>query len=129
LEPMEDIQKRVYIQIKNTSDKNEFNIEGRIKELLQQRGYNIVRNLKDAHYLLQANILQVGKCDPSAAERDFAGGYGRMLQTAGAGAMVGGLARNMGVGGIVAGGLIGGVVGTIADAAVKDVTYTVITDL
>ena len=127
LNPVEDSQKTVYVQIKNTSDKSEFKIENKIKGLLVNKGYRVVTSLNQAHYLLQANILQVGKVDPSAAEKMFLGGYGSSLQAIGSGVAVGALGgsgRSM-----LAGGLVGGLVDTVANAAVKDVTYTVITDL
>src|SRR3990170_4390552 len=128
LNPVEDSQKTVYIQVKNTSDKPNFHIDGKIKVSLESKGYKIVTSLNNAHYLLQANILQVGKVDPTAAERMFLGGYGSSIQAIGAGVAVGALAGGR-PGGMLAGGLIGGIVDTVASAAVKDVTYTVITDL
>ena len=124
LNPVEDSQKSVYVQVKNTSDKSNFNIDGKIKRALESKGYRIATNLKNAHYLLQANILQIGKADPSAAEKTLLGGYGSNIQAVAAGATFGALAgRNPG--GMIAGGLMGGIFDTVANAAVKDVTYTV----
>lgn len=127
LNPVEDSQKTIYVQIKNTSDKPDFKIDGRVKNILANKGYRVVTSLNKAHYLLQANILQAGKVDPSAAEKMFLGGYGSSIQAIGTGVAAGALAgggRSM-----LAGGLIGGLVDTVANAAVKDVTYTVVTDL
>jgi len=128
LNPVKDSQKTIYVQIKNTSDKPNFNVDRKIKGILAGKGYTVVSSLNNAHYLLQANILQVGKIDPSAADRMFLGGYGSSIQSIGAGVAVGALAGGN-TGSILAGGLIGGLVDTVANAAVKDVTYTVITDL
>ena len=128
LNPVEDSQKTIYVQIKNTSDKPDFKIDGRVKNILANKGYRVVTSLNKAHYLLQANILQVGKVDPSAAEKMFLGGYGSSIQAIGAGVAVGALAGGSGRS-MFAGGLIGGIVDTVANAAVKDVTYTVVTDL
>jgi len=130
LNPVEDEQKSIYVQVKNTSDKPNFNIDSKIKRNLESKGYKTVASLNSAHYLLQANILQVGKADPTAAEKMFLGGYGSNIQAVAAGAVIGGFAGGgRSVGGVFAGGLIGGVLDTVANAAVKDVTYTVITDL
>lgn len=136
LNPVEDSQKTVYVQVKNTSDKPNFNVDHKIKSNLESRGYTVVSSLNKAHYLLQANILQVGKVDPSAAEKMFLGGFGSNLEAMGMGAGIGatagllsgGSGRSMFTGGLI-GGVIGGIGSTIANAAVKDVTYTVITDL
>ena len=128
LNPVEDSQKSVYVQVKNTSDKPNFNIDSKIKKALEGKGYKVVTSLNNAHYLLQANILQVGKTDPSAAEKMFLGGYGSSIQAIGAGVAVGALAGGN-ANSMLAGGLMGGIFDTVANAAVKDVTYTVITDL
>jgi hypothetical protein len=136
LNPVEDSQKTVYVQVKNTSDKPQFKIDSKIRTALESKGYQVVSSLNKAHYLLQANILQVGKVDPSAAEKMFLGGFGSNLGAAAMGAGVGttvgllsgGSGRSMLTGGLI-GGAIAGIGSTIANAAVKDVTYTVITDL
>lgn len=129
LNPVEDSQKTVYVQIKNTSDKSGFNIDRKVKTALSHKGYTVVNNFNQAHYLLQANILQVGKVDPSAAEKMFIGGYGSSIQAIGAGVVAGSLMSGNRGAGMLAGGLIGGIIDTVANAAVKDVTYTVMTDL
>jgi len=129
LNPVTDSQKTIYIQIKNTSDKSNFVINNELQTSLENKGYRVVTSLNDAHYLLQVNILQVGKTDPSAAEKALLGGYGSSLSAAFTGGAVGALATGWSGKGMLAGGLIGGVVDTVANAAVKDVTYTAITDL
>lgn len=129
LNPVEDAQKTVYVQIKNTSDKPNFAIDSQLKSVLESKGYRVVTSLNNAHYLLQANILQVGKTDPSAAERALLGGYGSNLGAVVAGGAVGALASAGNLKTMAVGGLLGGVIDTVANAAVKDVTYTAITDL
>jgi Enterobacterial TraT complement resistance protein len=126
LDPVSDSQRTIYLQVRNTSDQPGFDLAGPVNAALTQKGYRVVNSLDQAHYLLQANVLQVGKTDPSAAEKSFAGGYGSIVGSAAAGAAVGGLSSGTGA---LAGGLAAGVISTIADAAVKDVTYTIITDL
>lgn len=129
LNPVEDSKKTVYVQVKNTSDKQSFAITEELKKDLENKGYQIVNSLNSAHYLLQANILQVGKTDPSAAERAFAGGYGSSLSAVLSGGTAGALLGNGRGSSILAGGLLGGVIDTVANAAIKDVTYTAMTDL
>ena len=129
LNTVEDHQKTVYVQVKNTSDKPNFKLDNKVKSILESKGYKVVTSLSKAHYLLQANILQVGKLDPSASEKMFLGGYGSGIKSAAAGVAVGALAGGVRAGSMLAGGLAGGILDTIANAAVKDVTYTVISDL
>ena len=128
LDPVPDSQKTVYVQIKNSSDQRDLDLASDITAGIEANGYSIVTDMPRAHYLLQVNVLQVGKMDPSAAERMFAGGYGSAFGTAAAGATVGALASSSWMGAGI-GGLVGAAVATVADAAVKDVTYTIITDV
>ncbi len=129
LNPVEDSQKTIYVQVKNTSDKPNFVVNDELKSALESKGYRVVTSLNSAHYLVQANILQVGKTDPSAAERALMDGYGSSLGAVFTGGAVGALATGWSTKGMLAGGLVGGIVDTVANAAVKDVTYTAITDL
>ncbi len=125
LDPVDPSLDTVYIQLKNTSDKDldVSALKQRIADKLKDKGYKSVAPSK-AHYLVQANILQVGKTNPSAAEKMLANGYGGAM----AGAAVGAVATES-YGGAVAGGLVGGLTETVANSMVKNVTYTIITDL
>ena len=131
LDPVGPDKKVIYIEVRNTSDKDNFDIETPIKEAIAKRGYRVTDDPDEAHYRLQANVLSVAKASPTAAEAALGGGYGGALGGAAAGAGVG-VATHGGTGG-VAGGLIGSVVGglteTVADAFVKDVTYMAVTDV
>ena len=129
LNPVEDSAKTIYVQLKNTSDQPNFAINHELQSALESRGYQVVTSLNSAHYLLQANILQVGKTDPTAAEKALLGGYGSSFGAVFTGGAVGALASGWSTKATLAGGLLGGIVDTVANAAVKDVTYTVITDL
>ncbi len=125
LDPVPKEKHTIYLQVRNTSDRPDFRIEDSIKAGIQSRGYRIVNDAGRAHYMLQINILQVGKIDPAAAERIFTAGYGGAI----AGAMAGAAMGNGSVRDASAGGLIGGIAETISGAFVKDVTYSIITDL
>lgn len=128
LDPVPNKQKVVYVQVKNTSDKPQFQVTSQIAGQLIAKGYKVTNNLDEAHYLLQANILQVGKTSPSANEMALKGGYGGALGGALAGAATTAVFSNSGTA-VLAGGLIGGAASLIADSAVKDVTFSAITDV
>lgn len=123
LEPVRDDLKTVYVEVRNTSDKD-INVSDQIKSMVQQHGYRLVTDPDKAHYLLQANILQAGKIDPSAASTALSNGFG--------GAVLGGLAGGAAThrrGGVVAGAVVGGLAEMVTNSMVKDVTYSLITDL
>lgn len=127
LDPVGPDKKVVFVQAKNTSDQPGFDLEPALKQAIAAKGYQIVDDPNRANYILQVNVLQVGKVDPSAAEQSFLGGYGSAATGAGVGAAAGALAG--GTTAVLGGALAGGLVSVVADAAVKNVTYTVITDL
>lgn len=123
LDPVRDDLKLVYVDIKNTSDKD-IQINDMIKAAIQSRGYRIVTDPDKAHYMLQANILSVGMIDPSAARMALNNGFG--------GAVLGGAIGAVGTRrreGLIGGAIIGGVTEMVANSMVKDVTYAIITDL
>ena len=131
LDPVEPDQKSIYLEVRNTSDKTNFDIQGAIRSSLQAKGYTVTSSAKSAHYWLRANVLSVDKASPTAAEAALGAGYGGALGGAALGAAIGGATggwAGAGYGGL-AGGLAGAAVETVANAAVKDVTYMVITDI
>lgn len=123
--PVSPSQQTVYVQFKNTSDQS-LNVPALEQELdadLTTQGYRVV-TYNQAHYLLQINVLSIGKMSPSAAQGALGGGYGSALAGAAAGGLIGQSYVGAGVGGLVA-----GVGGMIADSLVKNVTYAMITDV
>lgn len=124
LNPVAAKQKTILVQIRNTSSQSNFDIKNKIIAHLQQDGYRIVTDPAQAHYMLQANILSLGKLSPSAADKALLGGYGSGILTGAAIGATTGRGENA-----VIGGLVGGAVSGVANALVKDVTYTVITDV
>ena len=133
LDPVSPDKKVMYVEVRNTSDKDNFELEGPIKEAIAKRGYRVTQNPDEAHYRLQANVLQVGKTDVTAAATALQGGYGGPMAL---GALAGGglaLAAGGGYGGMAAGGLAGAAIGGLAEFAtgsfVKDVVFMVVTDI
>lgn len=131
LDPVEPDKKIIYLQVRNTSDKSNFEIQSSIARSLQSKGYTVTNNPKTAYYWLNANVLSVDKASPTAAQTALGGGYGGAVAGAVLGGTIGAAAggwAGAGYGG-VAGGLTGALVETVANAAVKDVTYMVVTDI
>ncbi len=131
LEPVGKDKRTVFVQVRNTSDKPNFDIEQPLKAAIAAKGYRVIEDPDRAHFKLQAQILSVAKTDPTAAANALNAGYGGALGGAVGGATIGGIIdgyRGAGIG-AGAGALAGGLAGTIANAMVKDVTYVAITDV
>lgn len=131
LDPVGPSKKTIYVDIRNTSDKSNFDIQASIVRNLQTKGYTVTSDPDRAHYWLRANVLSVDKASPTAAENALHAGYGGAITGAAVGAATGAALGGWGGAGI--GGLAGaaafGVAETVADAYVKDVTYMAITDI
>lgn len=134
LDPVEPNKRVIYINIRNTSDKSNFDVSNSVARALEAKGYRVSNNPKESHYWLQVNVLSVDKASPTAAESALRAGYGGGGSAAlggavgaASGAAIDGWA-GAGIGGL-AGAAAFGVVDTLASAAVKDVTYMAITDI
>ncbi|MCX8102008.1 MAG: complement resistance protein TraT [Geminicoccaceae bacterium] len=133
LEPVPPAQRTVFVEVKNTSDKPDLDIERPIRERIASRGWQIVEDPRRAHVILQANVLQAGRTSETAAEQMYGRGYGAPITGAAVGGTAGyvigrsapGNAAVWGLGGAV----VGGLAETVAGAAVQDVTYSIITDI
>lgn len=126
VEPVSKPQKTVFVSVKNTSDQT-ININKALAHALELRGYKVVHNPKSAHFMLQANILKIGKMSRKASEAAMGSGFGSTLAGIGTGVAVGSLANSSDA--MIAGGLIGGGLSIAADALIKDVNYAIITDV
>lgn len=129
LDPVKDDLKTVYLQIKNTSDKD-IDISPLVKTAIESRGYKVISDPDSAHYMMQANILQVGKIDPSAAQQALMNGFGGALLGGTVGALASQGRGNSGMLGAIAGGaIVGGLMDTVTNSMVKNVTFSIISDL
>ena len=132
LDPVGGDKRTAFIYVRNTSDRPNFDIETPLKAAIAGRGYRIVDDPDEAHFKLQAQVLSVSRMSMTAAEAALGTGYGGAI----AGIAIGGVAGAASTGtsqgtavGAVAGGIVGGIAETIANAAVKDVTFVAITDV
>lgn len=126
LDPVPKREKSIYLSVKNTSDQD-IHINKKLANAFKEKGYVVTQDPSRAHYMLQANILKVGKMSRAASESALGGGYGSAIAGAAAGTALGVFANNSSA--MLAGGVAGGLAGIAADALVKDVNYTMITDV
>lgn len=125
LDPVSPDKRTLYIQVRNTSDKPNFDIEGPIRQAIEAKGYRVTNNPEQAHYHLLANVLSVEKASPSAAESALNAGYGGAFAV---GAISGGLITESFKGAGI-GGLAAGAAAVVANSLVKDVSFMVISDV
>jgi outer membrane lipoprotein SlyB len=128
LEPVRAPERTVLIEVRNTSDRADLDIAPAVGTALAERGYRLVEDPKAARFLLQANVLQVGRTSKAAAEGAFASGFGSAVIGGAAGAGIGRAASDQ-TEAIIAGAVAGAAASAVADAFVQDVTYSIITDV
>lgn len=127
LTPASPANKTVFVQIKNTSDK-EIELNSEVASAIAKKGYKVVEDPSQANYWVQANILQVGQVDLRAADQALSQGYGSSLDGAITGGLIG-VAANNNTSSMIVGGLLGAGISTVGNALVKDVSYSIITDI
>ncbi|MDH3603075.1 MAG: complement resistance protein TraT, partial [Candidatus Tectomicrobia bacterium] len=59
LEPLAPDKRIVFVQVRNTSDKQNFDIEAPIKAAIAAKGYRVTENPEEAYYKLQVQVLSV----------------------------------------------------------------------
>jgi hypothetical protein len=128
LEPVAAPARTVLVEVRNSSDRPQLDITPAVRAALAERGYRLVDDPQDAHFLLQANVLQVGRTSAAAAEGAFAKGFGSALVGGAAGAGIGRVASDQ-TEAMIAGAVAGAAASAVADSFVQDVTYSIITDV
>ncbi|SPW58721.1 TraT complement resistance protein [Escherichia coli] len=68
-------QKTVYLQIKNTSDKDMSGLQAKVTKALQDKGYTVTSAPESAYYWIQANVLKADKMDLRTAQGFLSQGY------------------------------------------------------
>ncbi len=124
LEPASTSNKTVFIQIRNSSDKDIDTqmMSKKIAKQLTANSYRVTKNPEQANYIIQQNILSVAKTDKKSAYNAMDAGFGG----AAAGSLIVGAS---GGGNYGMGALVGGIAGIAANALVKDVYYNLVSDI
>ena len=129
-EPYPSSHKSVYLNVRDTTGKN-VDIAGPIVGTLLGKGYKIVDDPADAFFVLQAQVVRVEQSDLREAQRLLnQGGGGDQSGSTGAG--IGAILASTAGGNqeaVVGATLLGGLLGTIFDASVKDILFVMVTDV
>jgi hypothetical protein len=118
LEPVSPAKRIIFISVRNTSDKD-LNIKSRIMERLSDSGYLITDDPDYAYFMLQANVLKVGRDNLEATDSYLEAGF----SGAAIGAAVSSESDN------TKGIVIGALVGIVADSMLDDTLFSMVTDL
>ncbi|STE53168.1 conjugal transfer surface exclusion protein TraT [Edwardsiella tarda] len=128
LDPAAMGDKTVFIQVKNTSDKDLSGLQSLIVRDMEAKGYRVTSSANTAHYWIQANVLKADKMNLRDAQGYLNQGYEGAVTGAALGAGI--TAYNSNSAGATLGvGLAAGLIGMAADAMVEDVNYTMVTDV
>lgn len=128
LDPAPASQRTVYVSVRNTSDRPDVDFRAPLMQAIAARGYRIVDDPAQAHFMLRANVLQVGPIRDQDRGALLSAKYGEpLLGGLAAGAITagfgGGSNAALGVGlGVAAGSYL-------ANQLIKNVTYAVVTDI
>lgn len=129
LEPVSADNKIIYLDIRNTSDK-EMNVKNTIETAFKNKGYRITLNPNEATYMLQGNILKVGKSDIRESQSFAGSSFGAGITGAATGVVTVNALGGSGSGSRIAGvALAGAALGFLADVLVEDTLYVMVTDL
>ncbi|WP_336732106.1 complement resistance protein TraT [Pantoea ananatis] len=121
-------EKTVWVQVRNTSDKDMGDLQTMISNDLRAKGYSLSSSPDTAFYWVQANVLKADKMDLRQAQGFLTSGYEGGAAGAALGAGITAYNGNSG-GAVLGAGLAVGLLGMAADAMVEDVNYTMVTDL
>src|SRR5574337_1079255 len=77
--PSSDMERTVYIQVENNSNKPDFFITEQLMKDLNEKGYRIVQATDKAHYLLEVHVIDVSENDDNIPHTLYKAGYGSRL--------------------------------------------------
>ena len=127
LDPTVENKKTVYVQVRNTTDK-EVELKDDLVKDLKAHGWMISKDPKKAYNMVQVNVLSVSPvANENAAWNALSSGFGGAIAGGAIGAAVGGYA-GLGYGAGI--GVLAGYGGDyLLSSFVKSVTYAMVTDV
>lgn len=124
LDPVPNSQKTIYLETHNTSDQQNIDVRSPLVADLQSKGYRLVNDVGQAHYVLQVNVLSAGEFKPDGGSKMADG----VLTGGGLGLGTAALVHND-TAGLVTGAAAGALVGMVADSAFQTISYHIVTDV
>lgn len=128
LDPVPPDQRTIYVSARNTSDHPEVDLRSPLIQAIAQRGYTVVQDPNQAHYMLRVNVLHAGPVDPQSKGELLGAKYGEPLLAGAAAAGIANLAGGDRTATAATG--LGVAAGTfLLNQAFKTVTYAVAVDI
>ncbi len=127
VEPVAKDKRKIYLEVRSgvmEFDRNLFRTTLQDQITNSGNGYSFVDSPEKAQYTMSVFVRNLEKASPTAAEGYLASGFQGVTAGAAVGYAAGGSGRQA-----AAGGIIGGLVSTAANAFVKDVTYLLVADI
>ena len=118
LEPVSPAKRIIFVSVRNTSDKD-LDIKSRIMDRLRDSGYRITDDPDLAYFMLQANVLKVGRDNMEATDSYLEAGF--------TGAAIGSAVSSSSHD--TEGIILGALAGVIVESMVDDTLFTMVTDL
>lgn len=132
LNPVSPAQRTIFVEVRNSSDRENFDIQAQIQAAIASVGYQVIDDPMKANYWLQANVLMVEKGTADEANQSLLNGYGGAFGGAVVGAVAGKTAgrkkETLALGALV-GATVGFIGDTVTHAMVEDVLFLVVTDV
>lgn len=128
LDPVSQDKKRVILKVSNTSGVQNLSTEYAIASALAAKGYTIVTNPKDAHFMINVNILSCNKDNAAVAgaNTSSSGIVGGVAGAAAAGKMSD---SPLPIANMMLGAVAGSVAESMLDSSVQVVEYKMITNI
>ncbi|MCL1039460.1 complement resistance protein TraT [Shewanella submarina] len=129
LEPVAPSERIVYVRVRDVSGNNmRAGMLGALTQNLQQEGFVITRNPKEANLMLDATVMKADKTTAAEASRALSSGYKGGAEGA---VLAGSIAAISGGSGRTTGAVAlgGAALGFLADQLVEDVYYTFVLDV
>ncbi|MGO4892294.1 complement resistance protein TraT [Flavobacterium sp. W21_SRS_FM6] len=127
VDPVAPEKRKIYLEVRSAVmefDRNAFR-DALVSQITTSgNGYTIVDSPEDSQYTMSVFVRNLEKASPTAAEGYLRTGYEGVAAGTAVGYVAGGSYRDA-----AAGGIIGGLVSTAANAFVKDVTYLLVADI
>ena len=120
-------EKTIYVEVRNASD-NPHALLSDLPSRLTQKGYTVVQDPDQAHFVLQATTVFAAKAKPGTTlDSLVAGGFGSVIG-GGLGTAIA-VSRGAGFGMIPGGAAAGAVVGFVGSKATEDTQLSLVTDI
>lgn len=124
LDPLSSDKQVAYVKIRNTSGDESLNLDSKIKLALLNKGIEITDDPDEAYYILQANVLRSGINKNKDA---LATSFGDAIIPGVLGGVIG--KQTNGNVGAAIGAAAGVGAGFLGSTLIKDVTYSIVTDI